>query len=160
MFFSKTLLRALPTVFLCGTLSCGGGGGGGGEAFALLGAALAFAGPAPATNTTTPEESEDDAPIQTVDCPLPCSITFNWSSNAEAAVHTGGGGYQVCYSTTAGFALATGICTSVPYVSGATAPTNTTIEFTANGTYYVRVAAFSALNAAGTASPQIQVNVD
>lgn len=79
------------------------------------------------------------------------AITVTWNANRETAVNTSGGGYIVYFSASTGFNPGdANVCSqAVPYVSGATAPTTTTID-PPSGTWYVRVAATSSLNAPGS----------
>lgn len=87
------------------------------------------------------------------------TVQVSWSANREAAVNRAGGGYKVYYSTTPGFDIATASVVDVPYASGATAPISTTLTL-ASGTYYVKVVAYSVLNAAGSQpSTELSVNV-
>lgn len=89
----------------------------------------------------------------------PRTVVVSWGANHESAVNRAGGGYRVYYSTTPGFALGSGTLINVPYAGGTTAPTTTNLALTA-GTYYFKVAAYSTLNAAGSAaSAEIQVVV-
>lgn len=77
-------------------------------------------------------------------------VLVSWNVNKETAVNTTGGGYNVYYSQTSGFnAGDSGVTVvDVPYVSGPSAPTSTTIQLT-TGTYYIRVAGYSVLNRPG-----------
>lgn len=77
-------------------------------------------------------------------------VQITWNSNPETAVNRSGGGYKLFYSSTSGFSPGDSGATeiTVPYVSGATAPTITSISLLP-GTYYICVAAYSALNAPG-----------
>ena len=87
-------------------------------------------------------------------------VKLSWQPNREAAVNRAGGGYTIYYSTTANAPAASTTEVSVPYVSGAAAPTTATLNLMP-GTYYIRISAFSALNG-GTlseASPEITVSV-
>ena len=79
------------------------------------------------------------------------TVQISWSTNPETAVNRGGGGYKVYYSSTSGFNLSDGDVTEidVPYISGSTAPTSTQVQLLP-GTYYIRIVAYSALNAPGT----------
>jgi hypothetical protein len=84
---------------------------------------------------------------------------ISWSANHEAAVNRTGGGYRLYYSTTPNFAIGSATPVDVPYASGPTSPVTTTLTL-ASGTYYVKVAAYSALNTAGSVpSAEIQVVV-
>jgi len=95
-------------------------------------------------------------------------ITISWAANREAAVNTMGGGYIVYFSQSSGFNPGDAGVSSqtVPYVSGAAAPTSATITVATSGTWYVRIAAISLLDAPGSiggsqsvASSQTSVNV-
>ncbi|MGE3261507.1 MAG: hypothetical protein AB7K68_06990 [Bacteriovoracia bacterium] len=90
--------------------------------------------------------------------PTPRSVLVSWTANRETAVNSAGGGYKVYYSSTSGFVVSAGNLVEVPYVSGASAPTSTTLSLVP-GTYYIRVAAYSALNPLSTASTQISLVV-
>ena len=81
------------------------------------------------------------------------NVQVSWNANPETAVNQSGGGYNVYYSSTSGFSPGDPGVTAinVPYVSGATAPVTAQISVIP-GTYYIRVAAYSALNAPGTVS--------
>lgn len=79
------------------------------------------------------------------------AVTISWTANRESAVNTNGGGYKVYYSDTPGFALTDAgvILVNVPYISGTEAPTSTIVNLDSGTTYYIRVIAYSALNAPG-----------
>jgi len=79
------------------------------------------------------------------------SIQVSWNASLATAVNRSGGGYRVYYSSSSGFNTGEVGVTEidVPYISGVSAPTSVLIEV-GSGTYYVRVAAYSALNAPGT----------
>ena len=98
---------------------------------------------------------------------LQTGLKLAWDANPETAVNSAGGGYRVYYSSNSGFNPVDGGVTevNVPYTSGATAPTTVVIPL-GSGTYFVRLAAYSALNAPGTtgvsistATPQISLTV-
>jgi len=73
----------------------------------------------------------------------PGAITIAWNANRESGVNSAGGGYEVSI---------TGQPTvTVPYVSGASAPTSIAVTLT-SGSYLVSVRAFAALDAQGGAS--------
>lgn len=80
-------------------------------------------------------------------------IQISWDANLETAVNRPGGGYKVYYSTNSGFNPGNGGVTviDVPYGSGISAPTSILVPLNP-GIYYIRVAAYSALNAPGTSS--------
>jgi hypothetical protein len=68
------------------------------------------------------------------------SVTLTWASNHERGVNSAGGGYQVSISGQPTI--------DVPFTSGSTAPTSTTVLLN-TGTYTVRVRAYAALDAQG-----------
>lgn len=78
--------------------------------------------------------------------PAPTSHTvdISWTANREAAVNTTGGGYTVAISGQTPI--------TVPYVSGATAPTTVSTTLM-SGSYTVTVTAYSALNSGSTSLP-------
>jgi hypothetical protein len=91
------------------------------------------------------------------------NIQISWNGNLETAVNRAGGGYKVYYSANSGFDPGDGGVTEkdVPWTSGPTAPTSVLIPLSP-GTYFLRIAAYSALNAPGsfsgstsTTAPQI-----
>lgn len=79
------------------------------------------------------------------------TVQISWNSNPETSVNQSGGGYKVYYSSNSEFNISDGGVTEidVPYSSGATAPTSTQVQFLP-GTYYIRIIAYSVLNAPGT----------
>ena len=86
----------------------------------------------------------------------PVSILISWNANPETAINRSGGGYKVYYSNNSGFNPGDGGVTEidVPYDSGVSAPTSLQIEVDP-GTYYIRIAAYSALNAPGESGGSI-----
>lgn len=76
-------------------------------------------------------------------------VQVNWTANREAAVNSAGGGYRIYYSPTPGVTPAGATMVEVPFVSGDQAPNSATLDLEA-GTYYVRIAAYSALNTDGS----------
>lgn len=84
------------------------------------------------------------------------NIQISWGANLETAVNRSGGGYKVFYSTSSGFNPGdVGVTViDVPYSSGVSAPTSVLIPLSP-GIYYIRVAAYSALNAPGTSGGSI-----
>jgi hypothetical protein len=89
--------------------------------------------------------------------PTTHSVTLVWTPNHEKGVNSPGGGYQISVSGQPTI--------DVPYVSGSTAPTSTTVSLN-TGTYTVTARAYAALDAQGgstgslsAASPPITVNV-
>ena len=83
-------------------------------------------------------------------------IQVSWNAGPETAVNRSGGGHKVYYSTNSGFNPGDGGVTEVdvPYSSGVSAPTSIQIEMD-HGTYYIRIVAYSALNAPGTSGGSI-----
>jgi hypothetical protein len=81
------------------------------------------------------------------------NIQISWNGNLETAVNRAGGGYKVYYSTNSGFDPGDGGVTEidVPWTSGPTAPTSILMPLSP-GTYYIRIAAYSALNPPGSFS--------
>jgi hypothetical protein len=81
------------------------------------------------------------------------NIQISWNGNLETAVNSAGGGYKVYYSANSSFDPGDGGVTEipVPWTSGPTAPTSILIPLSP-GTYYLRIAAYSALNAPGSFS--------
>lgn len=79
------------------------------------------------------------------------TVKILWNSNPETAVNQSGGGYKVYYSSNSGFNISDNGVTEidVPYSSGATTPTSILVQLLP-GTYYIRIIAYSALNAPGT----------
>ncbi|MEI6092172.1 MAG: hypothetical protein WCQ47_00635 [bacterium] len=70
------------------------------------------------------------------------SVTVSWNANKDMTVNSTGGGYIVYYSNQQGFdtSAASG-SVDVPYLSGASAPTSTTLSLS-NGKWYIRVVAY------------------
>jgi hypothetical protein len=96
------------------------------------------------------------------------SIRVSWAGNPETAVNRNGGGYKVYYSINSGFNPGDVGVTEidVPFSSGLSAPTSVVIPPLSPGVYFIRVAAYSALNAPGTfggslstVAPQITLTV-
>jgi hypothetical protein len=94
-------------------------------------------------------------------------VLVSWDGNPETAVNRSGGGYKVYHSSNSGFNPGDSGVTEidVPYISGVSAPTSVLISLSP-GTYYIRIAAYSALNppdlsggSISTATPQISLNV-
>jgi hypothetical protein len=75
------------------------------------------------------------------------TVQVSWNANPETAVNRAGGGYKIHHSTSSGFKPGDADVTevNVPYTSGALAPTLVNLELEP-GTYYIRLAAYSALN--------------
>ena len=115
-----------------------------------------------ATNATGDSEFSNEASATT-----DTNILVSWDGNPETAVNRSGGGYKVYYSSNSGFNLSDGGVTEidVPYSSGVSAPTSIIITLSP-GVYYLRIAAYSTLNAPGSvggsasaASPQVTLTV-
>jgi|GEM_PF-2968712 len=70
------------------------------------------------------------------------NVVLTWSANHETAVNKSGGGYLI---TVAGTPY------SVPYVSGALAPTTVTVQLW-SGSYNATIQAYSSLNPPGSSS--------
>ena len=68
------------------------------------------------------------------------SVTLNWQPNRDSGVNRAGGGYQVSISGQPTII--------VPYSSGLSAPTSTTVSLT-TGSYTVTVRAFAVLDPQG-----------
>jgi hypothetical protein len=79
------------------------------------------------------------------------ALTISWEPNRETAVNTTDGGYKVYYDTNPIADIPDPAVTEVdvPYVSGPTAPTSTSLKLLSGPTYYFRVVAYSALNPPG-----------
>jgi hypothetical protein len=89
--------------------------------------------------------------------PIVSMVTVSWTANREAGVNNIGGGYTLYHSTTPGFSLEGAESVDLPYESGSTAPTSTTLAML-TGTHYIKIVAYSALNpAGGPASSQLTV---
>lgn len=87
------------------------------------------------------------------------TVAVSWDTNRESGVNSAGGGYKVYHSTTSGFSVSGASFVDVPYVSGPSAPTSTTLSL-ATGTHYIKVVAYSTVNPSGSAaSTQISVTV-
>ncbi len=85
--------------------------------------------------------SDDDSSSKTV--------SISWTANLESGVNSTGGGYKIYYSDTSGVDASSASSVDVPYVSGSSAPTSVDVELSA-GTYYIKIAAYSALNTGGS----------
>jgi len=128
--FNNRLTKNMATIVSIFTIFLVSGCGGGG-------------GGSPPTGTTP----------QTLD------VTINWAANNETRLNSAGGGYNVYYSQTSGFAITDGGVTKVniPWVSG-TAPTSTILLNITSGTYYVRIAGYTSFPVVDTASaPSAQI---
>ncbi len=71
------------------------------------------------------------------------NVSLSWAANHQTGVNSPGGGYQVLVNGQ--------VAATVPYVSGALAPTSTAIALK-TGLYTVTVRAFAALDAQGGSS--------
>jgi hypothetical protein len=117
-----------------------------------------------ATITTGAQDTSGNGVVDDVSWSLTTAsgdIQISWNENPETAVNRSGGGYKVYYSPNSGFNPDDGSETviDVPWTS-----TSVVISLDP-GTYYIRIAAYSALNAPGTsggssssASPQFTLN--
>lgn len=89
-------------------------------------------------------------------------VSVSWAKNPAVKVHQLGGGYRVYYSTQKNFSLdhyAT-LSTTVPYVSGDSAPNSLAITFPKAGTWYFKVTAFSIDNPLGSLpSSEVELEV-
>lgn len=91
-------------------------------------------------------------------------VNVSWNANHDKSVNTTGGGYTLYYSQTNGFNVSSVDAQKldIPYVSGSTAPTSTTLNLP-TGTWYLRLSAYGISNGstAQTSAPcdQIAVNV-
>ena len=70
----------------------------------------------------------------------PAAVTIAWNASRESSVNRPGGGYEVAISGMDAI--------DVPYVSGPSAPTSTTLTLQ-SGSYSVTVRAYGALDAQG-----------
>jgi hypothetical protein len=85
-------------------------------------------------------------------------VQISWAANHEAAVNRAGGGYRVYVGTSAGFPLSSVTPIDVPYASGQSAPTSTTIQ-RASGTYYIKVVGYSALGGGSVSAPSSEIQL-
>lgn len=88
----------------------------------------------------------------------------SWAANRETAVNSSGGGYKVYFSKIPGLDVAYASSVDVPFTSGPTAPTSTTLRNLSSGTYFVKVVAYSALtppggNRGSTSAPSAEISV-
>lgn len=96
---------------------------------------------------------------------VPRDVRVSWTANRETAVNSLGGGYRVYYSTTQGLSVAAAPFVNVSYDAGAAAsPTTATIPGLSPGTYYIKVAAYSALTPPGgsggrASAPSAEISV-
>jgi hypothetical protein len=80
--------------------------------------------------------------------PAVYSVTLGWAPNHESGVNSTGGGYQVLISGQPTI--------NVPYTSGPTAPTSTTVSLQ-GGSYTATVRAYAALDAQGGSGGSLSV---
>ena len=80
-------------------------------------------------------------------CAAPCNLNLSWTANKERAVNRTGGGYKIYYDTISG---GSANVKEVPYVSGSTAPTATTLTLNTAELWYIRIIAYSNLNTTGS----------
>jgi len=110
-----------------------------------------------ATITTGAEDTSGNGLVSDVSWSFTTAsgdILISWDENLETAVNRNGGGYKVYYSTNTGFNPGEVGVTEidVPYSSpDASAPTSVLVTLSP-GTYYLRIAAYSALNPPGSSS--------
>ena len=86
---------------------------------------------------------------------------ISWDANRDKAVNTTGGGYILYYSQDSGFSVTGAQKVDVPYVSGSTAPTSTSLSLS-EGTWYLRLSAYGVWGGATQYSEpcaQVTVNV-
>lgn len=78
------------------------------------------------------------------------TVTVNWTASPDTEVNAMGGGYRVYYSRNSGFGINdAGVqMVDVPY-NGMATPTTAQVSVNLSGTWYVKVAAYSALNPPG-----------
>ena len=92
--------------------------------------------------------------------PAKSKVKVSWNPNPDTAVNRSGGGYKIYYSLNSGFTTDdTGVTEiDVPYVSGSVSPTSIQIKpLPPSGTYYLRIAAYSALDAPGLSGGSISI---
>ncbi len=88
-------------------------------------------------------------------------VTISWDANRDKVVNAAGGGYIIYYSQESGFDVTGASSTEVPYVSGSTAPTSTTLSLS-EGVWYIRISAYGIWNGEtrqSEPSTQLMVNV-
>lgn len=95
--------------------------------------------------------SSSPAPAPVI-IPNTSNVLVSWTGNHEKSVNQVGGGYRLYYSNTSGFSIGSATVVDVPYVSGATSPISTTLSSLADGTYYLKLVAYSVLNPPGSMS--------
>ncbi|MNY44493.1 hypothetical protein D3C86_1795240 [compost metagenome] len=87
------------------------------------------------------------------------TVGITWDQNKETGVNTSGGGYRVYIGNVSGFDLSEAPYFDVTYDSVAAAtPLTTKITTLMPGTYYLKVAGFSA-QGLGVASSEVTVSV-
>ena len=74
------------------------------------------------------------------------TVSLTWNANHEKGVNSAGGGYNITF---AGYVVHAPV--NVPWASGATAPTSTSVTLT-TGTYTATVTGYAALDASGGAT--------
>ncbi len=74
------------------------------------------------------------------------TVSLTWNANHEKGVNSAGGGYTITF---AGYVVHAPV--NVPWTSGATAPTSTSVALT-TGTYTATVSGYAALDASGGAT--------
>jgi len=88
------------------------------------------------------------------------TVTVSWKANLEKLVNSSGGGYRVYYSKNPGFSINdTGVkVADVPYISGPTAPTSTSLTLD-KGTWYVKVVAYINLHGESKSLPSEEKSI-
>jgi len=86
-------------------------------------------------------------------------VAVSWNANRDKVVNTTGGGYILYYSQSDGFDVSDAQIqkVDVPYASGPTAPTSTSLTLS-EGVWYLRVSAYGATQHSEPCD-QITVNV-
>lgn len=69
------------------------------------------------------------------------NVAVTWNANKDVTVNTVGGGYLVYYSDQQGFDTSSANSVDVPYASGASTPTSTTLNLS-TGKWYILVVAY------------------
>lgn len=69
------------------------------------------------------------------------NVAVTWNANKDTTVNTVGGGYLVYYSDQQGFDISSANSVDVPYTSGASTPTSTTLNLS-TGNWYIVVVAY------------------
>lgn len=89
------------------------------------------------------------------------TIKLTWAKSPATAVNKAGGGYRVYYSMTQNFNIDTVTSINVPYISGASAPTEKVITIYKKGIWYFKIKAYSLTNLIGSdTSAEVSMNVE